>query len=186
MSSLYRLCSPLFSHPDPFPACGADSDVLGNHAIHCASSGERIARHNGLRDCVFHQARYAQLAPRKEVRDLIPSRGDKPADMHAGMVKTDPSLGPSLWLCIECSYTSKNNSNVYEHIEARHVGSSGYFCSICDKTCPTRNAFRIHNIRYHPNEHWGVYLSHMPKYCPTASSLRNHNDRYHKGSKLPF
>ena len=45
---------------------------------------------------------------RKEVRDLIPSRGDKPADMHAGMIKTDPSLGPSLWLCIECSYTSKN------------------------------------------------------------------------------
>ena len=141
------------------------------------------------KNCPSQRLQGLRLLPgqvRKEVRDLIPSRGDKPADMHAGMVKTDPSLGPSLWLCIECSYTSKNNSNVYEHIEARHVGSSGYFCSICDKTCPTRNAFRIHNIRYHPNEHWGVYLSHMPKYCPTASSLRNHNDRYHKGSKLPF
>jgi len=65
------------------------------------------------------------------------------------MVKSDKSHGPSMWLCTECDYASKNNSNVYEHIEARHVGSTGYYCQFCDKTCPTRNAFRIHNVRHH-------------------------------------
>ena len=65
--------------------------------------------------------------------------------IRSKMVKSDKSHGPSMWLCIDCDYSSKNNSNVYEHIEARHVGSSGYYCQFCDKTCPTRNAFRIHN-----------------------------------------
>ena len=65
------------------------------------------------------------------------------------MVKSLRNSGPSLWLCSDCDYSSKNNSNVYEHIEARHVGSEGYHCSFCDKTCPTRNAFRIHNVRHH-------------------------------------
>ena len=63
------------------------------------------------KNCPSQRLQGLRLLPgqvRKELRDLIPSRGDKPADMHAGMVKTDPSLGPSLWLCIECSYTSKN------------------------------------------------------------------------------
>ena len=31
---------------------------------------------------MFHQARYAQLGPQKEVRNLIPSRGDKAADIY--------------------------------------------------------------------------------------------------------
>ena len=81
MNSLYRLGAPIFQQMGPCSACGADSDTLGDHAIHCASSGERISRHNGLRDAIFHQARYAQLGPQKEVRNLIPSRGDKPADI---------------------------------------------------------------------------------------------------------
>lgn len=72
--------------------------------------------------------------------------------IRSKMVKSDKSHGPSMWLCTECDYSSKNNSNVYEHIEARHVGSAGYYCQFCDKTCPTRNAFRIHNVRHHSNK----------------------------------
>ena len=60
------------------------------------------------------------------------------------MVKSLKNSGSSLWLCSDCDYSSKNNSNVYEHIEARHVGSVGYHCSFCDKTCPTRNVIIIH------------------------------------------
>jgi len=82
--------------------------------------------------------------------------GNKGEDMdvliRSKMVKSDKSHGPSMWLCAECDYSSKNNSNVYEHIEARHVGSAGYYCQFCDKTCPTRNAFRIHNVRHHSNK----------------------------------
>lgn len=61
-------------------------------------------------------------------------------------------VGGSVWNCTDCSYSSKNKSNVYEHIESRHVVSYGYNCQLCQRSCPSRNAFRIHNIRYHSNK----------------------------------
>ena len=67
------------------------------------------------------------------------------------MIKLKEESG-TLWTCTDCSYSSKNKSNVYEHVESRHVGSYGYHCQLCDKSCPSRNAFRIHNIRYHSNK----------------------------------
>merc|ERR1711862_50943 len=43
--------------------------------------------------------------------------GNKGIDMdiliRSKMVKSDKSHGPSMWLCIDCDYSSKNNSNVY-------------------------------------------------------------------------
>jgi len=62
-----------------------------------------------------------------------------------------PACGstPSVWQCLECPYNSKNNHNVFEHVEAKHVKHHGYFCVICNKTCPTKSAFRMHNKRNH-------------------------------------
>ena len=67
------------------------------------------------------------------------------------MIKLREESG-TLWKCTDCSYSSKNKFNVYEHVKSRHVGSFGYYCQLCDKSCPSRNAFRIHNIRYHSNK----------------------------------
>ena len=55
----------------------------------------------------------------------------------------------SQWRCLECSYTSRNNHNVFDHIEAKHIKHAGYFCHLCHKTCPTKSAFRMHNKRNH-------------------------------------
>ena len=57
------------------------SDSLGDHALSCAIGGERIARHNGLRDCVFQAAQQAGLGPQKEVDNLLPPSVDRPADV---------------------------------------------------------------------------------------------------------
>ena len=46
----HRLGHPIFSSAGPCPACGQASDALGDHAMNCAWHGERIARHNALRD----------------------------------------------------------------------------------------------------------------------------------------
>jgi len=54
-----------------------------------------------------------------------------------------------LWFCTECDYSTKKSSNLYEHIESRHCPTSGYTCVVCAKFCPTRNAMRNHNVRYH-------------------------------------
>jgi hypothetical protein len=45
-------------------------------ALCCANEGERIARHNALRDALYSTAAVASLGPTKEVRFLLPgSRG---------------------------------------------------------------------------------------------------------------
>ena len=53
-------------------ACGADSDIMGDHGLVCGTGGERIARHNALRDAIHDTAASAGLAPRKEGRALLP------------------------------------------------------------------------------------------------------------------
>ena len=61
--------------------CGLwQEDRWGDHAVGCASQGERIARHNHLRDALYHTAASAHLAPLREERALLPG-GEKPADV---------------------------------------------------------------------------------------------------------
>ena len=81
VSILYRLGIPLFMEEGPCPACSTLSDVYGDHAISCGSSGERIARHNLLRDAVFHSAATAHLAPLREEKALLPQTDLRPADV---------------------------------------------------------------------------------------------------------
>ena len=77
----HRLGHPIFSSAGPCPACGQASDVLGDHAMNCAWHGERIARHNALRDTIHSTAANAALAPTKEGRFLLPGEGGRPADI---------------------------------------------------------------------------------------------------------
>ena len=44
-------------------------------------NGDRIDRHNSLRDTLFSAAQSAALAPRKEVPSLIPGTSSRPADI---------------------------------------------------------------------------------------------------------
>jgi hypothetical protein len=47
----------------------------------CGSNGERISRHNALRDALYGTAQSAALGPVKEERYLLPGDGRKPADV---------------------------------------------------------------------------------------------------------
>ena len=78
---LYRLGGPLYQAEGPCTACGGLSDVMGDHAISCGAKGERIARHNQLRDALYHTAASAHLAPTREDRALIPGGDQRPADV---------------------------------------------------------------------------------------------------------
>ena len=57
-----------------------------------------------------------------------------------------------LWQCTECGYNSKKISHVQNHVEAKHVSTSGFSCPICHKHCPTRHALMNHKSRYHKQE----------------------------------
>ena len=55
--------------------------MFGDHAIICGSHGERIARHNQLRDAIYQVAASSNLAPRKEENALLPGTSARPADV---------------------------------------------------------------------------------------------------------
>ena len=77
----YRLGLPVFDTPGPCPACLRMSDIYGDHALCCGSGGERISRHNALRDAIFETAVAAGLGPTKEGRFLLPGTDRRPADV---------------------------------------------------------------------------------------------------------
>ena len=61
---------------------------ISKYAMNCAWQGERISRHNSLRDSLHHTAVKAALGPTREGQYLLPGEGGKPADVfiprHAG------------------------------------------------------------------------------------------------------
>ena len=77
----YRLGLPVFDTAGPCPACLRQSDVFGDHALCCGSGGERISRHNALRDALYETAVAAGLGPTKEGRFLLPGNDRRPADI---------------------------------------------------------------------------------------------------------
>ena len=57
------------------------SATLGDHALCCGHYGERITRHNRIRDHIFSVAVAAALGPVREGRFLIPGTDRRPADI---------------------------------------------------------------------------------------------------------
>jgi hypothetical protein len=76
-----RLGAPVFQTAGPCPACQEHSDAEGDHALCCAYQGERIARHNHLRDTLYKTAVSAALGPTREGRFLLPGNDRRPADL---------------------------------------------------------------------------------------------------------
>lgn len=73
---------PIFHTAGLCPAgCGLQSDIFGVHAIQCSYRGERIHRHNQLRDIFYHTASDALLRPTREERNLLPDSERKPGDV---------------------------------------------------------------------------------------------------------
>ena len=77
----YRLGMSVFPREGRCMACPVMSDVMGDHAISCGWGGERITRHNALRDVLFSTCQQAALAPVREDRALLPGTEARPADI---------------------------------------------------------------------------------------------------------
>ena len=58
------------------------SYIYADHSISCASQGERISRHNHLRDALYHAAVSFSLGPTRKDRALLPGVESRPADVY--------------------------------------------------------------------------------------------------------
>ena len=77
----YHLGVKVYPAAGPCIACTEDSDQFGDHSVGCAKEGERIYRHNSLRDVLYTTAKQACLSPAKEENSLLPGSDAKPADV---------------------------------------------------------------------------------------------------------
>ena len=55
-----------------------------------------------------------------------------------------------MWSCLACQYQSNRKTNLFEHVEAKHIQSTGYNCQDCGTFCKTYSAYRSHVKRLHP------------------------------------
>ena len=81
LAAKFRLGLPIFDREGPCPSCFRLSDIFGDHALCCGVGGERISRHNALRDAIYDTAVRAGLGPIKEGRFLLPGADRRPADV---------------------------------------------------------------------------------------------------------
>ena len=65
------LGQPVFSEPVPCPLCEQIMDLNGDHALCCKKSGDRITRHNRLRNLVFKLADTGLLRPEMEKLGIL-------------------------------------------------------------------------------------------------------------------
>ena len=76
----YWLGLPMVEEGSHCPICLRAVDQFGEHQVECGGNGDRIHRHDSIRDALFSAAQTAALAPRKEVLSLIPDTRSHPAD----------------------------------------------------------------------------------------------------------
>ena len=77
----YWLGVPLHSAPYSCPECRATADEFGDHQVGCGGNGDRISRHNALRDVLYSAAQSAALAPTREAIGVVPNSHSRPADI---------------------------------------------------------------------------------------------------------
>ena len=77
----YWLGIPLHSAPYSCLECHSTADEFGDHQVGCGGNGDRIARHNAIRDVLFVAAQSAALAPSREASGVVPDSLSHPADI---------------------------------------------------------------------------------------------------------
>ena len=73
---------PIFNEEHMCVACHKQiMDIHGHHAAVCSVSGDRVKRHNALRDCFHEFCSNAAWGPVKEKPFLLPFSSERPADI---------------------------------------------------------------------------------------------------------
>ena len=97
----------------------ANKYVFGHHAVVCDCSGDRIKRHNAIRDCLFDSCVAACWAPVKETPFLLAGSSERPADIFI------PNFSHGKGLVIDTAVTCPLQRTSL-HDSSRVAGFSGF------------------------------------------------------------
>jgi len=59
------------------------------------------------------------------------------------MIEIADSTGKKSWSCSDCGYTSNKTTNMYKHIERKHLAII-LFCDFCQKQFKSRDDLNVH------------------------------------------
>lgn len=76
------------------------------------------------------------------------------------MVAGRNMAGELVWECTECNYSHKKKTNLFRHVEAKHV-SCAYFCSVCNASLTCRKSLNQHMKLKHSNS---GHIDHLSSY----------------------
>ena len=79
--------------------------------------------------------------PNKKPKTFVDSQNEARRKMR--------HLGGSDWACTECDYRSNRSTNVYKHVESRHVTGQDYICQYCGKVLRNLNSYDNHIYKEH-------------------------------------
>ena len=79
----YWLGLPLFAVSSACPQCLRPADTFGDQQVGCGGNGDRVVRHDALRNVIFTAlaVQSAALGPRKKAPALIAGTQSRPADV---------------------------------------------------------------------------------------------------------
>ena len=119
----------------PFCTRGLVADSFGDHQVGCGGNGDRIHRHDALRDVLYAAAQSAALAPRKETPSLIPGSYSRPADVFLPIwcrgrpAALDVSVISTLQPCTSLSGAANSQGHALKVAEDRKMTVHNDACS---------------------------------------------------------
>ena len=119
----YWLGLPIYSGNSKCSICHVAADSFGDHHVGCGGNGDRIFRHDSIRDAIFSAAQSAALAPRKEFPSLIPGCHNRPADFF--LPHWDRGLPTALDISVISTLQQRTVHGAAEN--------KGYALSICEE-----------------------------------------------------
>ena len=82
---------------------------------------------------------------------IYASLEDAEAIDHA-IVSQMQKIGVGVWQCTACGWQTKYKTRLYEHVEAKHIGTGGHACPLCGKFCASLKGLKTHRQKYHSNK----------------------------------
>ena len=157
ISVAYRLGIPVLNDNIPCPLCKQTIDIHGDHAMCCTRSGDRIVRHNSIRNFVDRIASDGMLAPVMEKQGILgPTSGRRPGDvtipiwergkgLAIDVAVTSPLTPSHVRLCSPCDdYAAAQKHRKYD---ASFLGQPYLFAALVLETTGAINVEGVNVLR---------------------------------------
>ena len=143
------------------PFCHQHQDKSGHHATVCNTNGERISRHNAIRDVIYGMASQAALSPQLEKQYILPGTQMKPADLYT------PTWSAGKPLAIDISVVSPTQSHLllYNHTQTEKLCAAQWREE--QKNTKYLEALHSQNILFIPMavETFGMGVGEQTSFC---------------------